>query len=174
MYCNYCGQPIEDDSAFCNKCGRPIGQPKETVLENMPQTQTQRTKKKPKKSLFGRLVKVVLAVIAVFAFLRSINPDNNILNIDSMREAYALSQEVIKEEILTPQSAEFPAFEPEFVTQRYEVITYEGIEFQVYTVTAYVECENAFGTMIRADYVVEIGFPSDSSIDSIYYNIVEF
>lgn len=172
MYCKFCGQQIEDDAAFCSKCGKSVNQAGETVQTEEPQPKS--VKSKSKKSLFRRVLKALLVVVAVCAFLRSINPDNNILNIDTMREAYSYSQDVIRGEILTPQTAEFPKFEPEFVTQHYETITYEGIEYQVYTVTAYVDYENAFGTMIRLDYVVEIGFPSDSSVDSIFYNIVEF
>ena len=106
MYCKFCGQQIEDDAAFCSKCGKSVNQAGETVQTEEPQPKS--VKSKSKKSLFRRVLKALLVVVAVCAFLRSINPDNNILNIDTMREAYSYSQDVIRGEILTPQTAEFP------------------------------------------------------------------
>ena len=84
----------------------------------------------------------------------------------------ATAQEVIQDELLSPNSAVFPKFEPEFVTQRTKTVVYEGVEYNVYTVTAYVDSDNAFGTSIRSSFVVEIGFPTERDDGVYYYNIV--
>lgn len=44
--------------------------------------------------------------------------------------------------------------------------------YEIYTVSAYVDANNAFGAKFRQYYTVEIGLPVDQSIDIFYYNII--
>ena len=125
------------------------------------------------KTNYGRIIRrCIYIAILLLGACYSLNPDNNILNINSMRKAYSYAQEVIQDELLSPSSAVFPKFEPEFVTQRTKTIVHEGIEFRVHTVTAYVDSDNAFGAHVRCNFVVEIGFPTDGDSDMVYYNII--
>ena len=172
MYCKSCGKEINSSSTFCSNCGSPINNEAEITNTTNPMSDDSPIPKK-KTSLFRKLIYVAIAIILVMAFIKSLDPYGNILNIDTMREAYSYSQEAIcKDVLIDPTSSEFPKFEPDFVTQISEKHTYDGIEYDVYTVTAYVDSNNAFGAKFRMNYTVEIGFPVDSSIDSIYYNIV--
>lgn len=113
-------------------------------------------------------IKIILVIVAI---LYTMDPYRNIINIKDMRKAYSCAQEVISDDLLVKEY-EFPRFEPEFVTQRTKTIEYEGVEYRVHTVSSYVYAENMFGVMMRTDYVVEIGFPTDSDVSGYYYEII--
>jgi len=125
------------------------------------------------KKVLGVLWRGAKIILVIVVILYSLDPYRNIINIKDMRKAYHYSKEVISEEILAKEY-EFPKFEPDFATQRTKTIEHEGVEFDVHTVTAYVYIENAFGTMVRNDYEVEIGFPKDKDVDGYYYRIIYF
>jgi len=92
----------------------------------------------------------------------------------STREViYEESKSVIMEQLLSPTSAIFPDFESTFVVDNGKEIVYEEIVYHTYTVNAYVDSHNAFGTMIRQKYQVIIGLPSNSEdAGTVYYEIV--
>ena len=132
-----------------------------------------REEKKKQSHNIPRIVwRVVWVVFLICCASYTLNPDNNILGIHGMRKAYASAQEVVQSELISPNSAVFPTFEPEFVTQKTKKVTYEGVEYKVYTVTAYVDSHNAFGTLVRNSFEVEIGFSTGGDDDAYYYNIV--
>ncbi|MGM9652285.1 MAG: zinc-ribbon domain-containing protein [Eubacteriales bacterium] len=162
MKCRYCGAEMEDAALFCEKCGTPSGKEKAAV------------QKQPVR--FGKILKglltLILGVLILWGVVYQLNPDNNILGIEDMRKSYEIAQQVILEELSTPSTAEFPKFDPEFVTQRAERIEYEGYEFRVRTVTAYVDYQNLFGASVRGRYQVLIGLPTSSTADVYYYEIV--
>ena len=56
----------------------------DTTAQTSDSGQTQN--KKP--GVVKIIIYIVVGIIAVMAFFRSINPDNNILGIENMREAY--------------------------------------------------------------------------------------
>lgn len=200
MYCKYCGKEISDSASFCRYCGKETqNTSRRTVDRNVVNNGRENTEKEKKSSRspsatssrssggkyaryekkdkqsprFSRIIwRFVWIVLLICCASYSLNPDNNILGINGMRKAYATAQEVIQNELLSPNSAVFPEFEPEFVTQRTKSVTHEGIEFKVYTVTAYVDSNNAFGASVRSKFVVEIGFPTEGDSDVYYYNII--
>ena len=92
----------------------------------------------------------------------------------SNREAiYEESQSGILDNLLSPTSAEFPDFKNSFVSDNMEDIVYDGITYHTYTVTAYVDSHNAFGTMVRQKYQVMIGIPVSADFSgSIYFKII--
>ena len=61
---------------------------------------------------------------------------------------------------------------PDYVARSSEKVTFESVEYSIYTVSAYVDSNNAFGARFRQKYTVEIGLPVDTSIDGYYYNII--
>lgn len=194
VFCCRCGKRIvrndgskekrtDTSNAHPNRAG---GEPRRTPYRATEQRQKEHTspakgryekaeesQNTKKATGYGRIIRrcIYIAVLLLGACY-SLNPDNNILNINSMRKAYSYAQEVIQDELLSPSSAVFPEFEPEFVTQRTKTIVHEGIEFRVHTVTAYVDSDNAFGANVRSNFVVEIGFPTDGYSDMVYYNII--
>lgn len=172
MNCKSCGNEISEGAAFCSKCGTPIEQSTVDIEVQTEQTDTPAEAVRPKISLWKIIRYAILAIAIVFGIGRALDPYSNILHIDEMRESYKCAQEVILDNLSTTV-AEFPPFEPDFVTQRAETVEYEGEEYMVRTVTAYVEAENIFGTMMKCNFVIEIGLPVDPSVDNYIYTIIE-
>ena len=86
---------------------------------------------------------------------------------------YEESQSVIEKFLLSPMSAVFPEFKSSFVSDNEEEMVFEEITYHTYTVTAYVDSQNAFGTMVRQKYQVIIGISVNAEISgSIYYEII--
>ena len=172
MFCRFCGKEVNADAAFCPACGKSLVEQPGNVA-----TPSEATSKQPRKTVNAfSLIKIVLYVIGAIILIKlgnwALNPDNDLMGIGNMREAYSLAQQVILDEIRTPASAQFPDFEREFVTQTSEPLMYEGENFNVYTVTAYVDAENAFGTLVRHKYQVKIGLPESRDFDNFYHELV--
>lgn len=164
--CNHCGLELTDLTAPCPNCGT-------LPTENAPpKTEKKLSKAEITIEIIKLIAKAGLIILVVWLALRKLNPDNNILGIADMRECYSYAKEVITEQLLTPSTAEFPDFEPEFVTQSSEKFEYDGYTYDVHTVTSYVDSQNIFGVMVRINYQVYIGLPMDSGNDSYYYEIV--
>lgn len=172
MHCTSCGKELEPNCAFCSGCGSPVSDESEVPNETASESAESAGPEK-KKPLIVKLLYAIGAIILVLAFIKSLDPYGNILGVDTLREVYSCSQEVICDEVLLdPAGAEFPKFDPDYVTRSSEKLTYEGVEYYVYTVSAYVDSNNAFGARFRQKYTVEIGLPVDTSIDGYYYNII--
>ena len=173
MNCKSCGNEINEDAAFCSKCGSPVEQPQiDTEIQTEP-TESQAEAVRPNISLWKICKYAILAIAIIFGIGHALDPYSNIMYIDEMRESYKCAQEVILDN-LTTTVVEFPPFEPDFVTQRGEKVEFEGEEYIVRTVSAYVEAENIFGTMTKHNFVVEIGLPVDPTVDNYIYTIIEF
>lgn len=119
-----------------------------------------------------RILYVVIGIIVIMAFVRSMNPDNSIVGIDSMREAYSAATEVVAEQFSSETEMDFPKFNKDFIIGHFEELTYEGEEYHVYTVSSYVDFKNIFGTDSRNEYVVKVGLPTTKENDNYYYEIV--
>ena len=63
-----------------------------------------------------------------------------------MPECYAFSQELVKEKLKSPKSADFPAYDPDFFSEK---------DGKVY-VTSYVDAQNSLGANVRTDYIATI------------------
>lgn len=124
-------------------------------------------KKKP--SYIKTVLYIIVGIIAVMAFVRSLNPDNNIIGIDGMREAYKVAEQVIEDEFTT--EVKFPKFKAKFIPQRYEKFTYNDEEYHLYTIKSYFNVKNIFNTDIRDEYVIKIGLPVNKDAD-YYYEFV--
>lgn len=69
MYCEFCGNQIEDDALFCESCGKSVNTIPDRVRRTQPQRKGRyRKKKKSVGSKIGKLlVGIVLVVVAIFA-----------------------------------------------------------------------------------------------------------
>ena len=123
-------------------------------------------------SIIKSIIYVLIVVIAIIAFISNLNPDNSIVGIDSMREAYKVATEVVTEQFSSETELEFPKFDKNFIMGHYEELKYEGEEYHVYTVSSYVDFKNIFGTDSRNEYVVKVGLPTNKENDNYYYEIV--
>lgn len=68
--------------------------------------------------------------------------------IDYKLKAFTYSKELVKDQLKSPSSADFPFYDKSFVKE------YNG----KYTVKAYVDAENSFGATVRVDYEAQITF----------------
>ena len=171
MFCTACGNQIEDGQKFCTSCGQANYESKTTANPQMGIDPPPKKKHPIRRYLFSIIFAVILS--AVFNHYFS-DPYSNILGITSMREAYDYAQEVILDELLAPSTAVFPDFNPEFIKRHSKNLTYEGIDFYMYTVTAYVDAANAFGTPIRSAFSVDIGLPVKRSDYQYYHELLYF
>ena len=138
----------------------------DTTAQTSDSGQTQN--KKP--GVVKIIIYIVVGIIAVMAFFRSINPDNNILGIENMREAYGYAKEVVQDSFIS--KVKFPKFKSEFITDKRESITYEGQEYRLYTVKSYFDMKNMFNVEIRDEYIITIGLPVNNDVDTYYYEVV--
>lgn len=138
------------------------------IVEN---TQTNQNPKS-KFIFIKRILYVVIGIIVIMAFVRSINPDNSIVGIDSMREAYSAATEIVSKQFSSETEMDFPKFNKDFIIGHFEKLTYEGEEYHVYTVSSYVDFKNIFGTDSRNEYVVKVGLPTNKENDNYYYEII--
>lgn len=197
MFCKYCGYQISDSAVYCSHCGKKLAssvgnRERDIKVEHSEETVpavgsvvAESTRKaeeiayrgkyfsseKTRKKAIRIILRCIYAAFLICICLYVSNPDNNLLNIHDMRKAYTYSQEVVKEEFTTP-NCEFPRFDADFVNQRSKLIEFEGDEYRVYTVTAYVYAETVFGTQLRWQYSVDIGFATENGNDDIYYNLI--
>lgn len=95
-------------------------------MDNDVITNEQNLLPKKKPSTIKIILYIFVGIIAVLAFIRSLNPDNNIIGIDGMREAYGVAKQVIQEDFTT--DVKFPKFKSEFIPNRYEKFTHESKE----------------------------------------------
>lgn len=185
MTCQKCGAEIGEMDKVCGKCGLPVEQDtntqnmeKSVSIQNPTYNGAQSVAQPFTVRKIGKILKqiasLVIAIVFIVVVVKANNPDNNILGIKSMREAYRISQDVIRDYIDTPKTAKFPKFEPEFVTQLTEDIFYEGEKYRTHTVSAYVDYDNIFGVNVRSKYVVKIGFAEAGDYDDYFYEICEF
>lgn len=71
MFCNKCGNKLEDDMKFCNKCGNKVG---EIIVDSNKETSKTDSYNKKKKS---NLVPILMAIGIVVVFLVFINKMGN-------------------------------------------------------------------------------------------------
>lgn len=188
MYCTRCGKELSDDMQFCVNCGKRVEEmvaevPQDknaaagnTILDtNQVEAKSENETLKNLWDIVKTIVSIVIVIVVVIAAIRYFSdPYRNVLNIDSKRKAYQTSQEVIRDQIYTPKSAEFPKFDTKYISHGSELVEYEGQEYWGYTVTAYVDYENIFGVEVRSDYQVLIGLPKGGDSDGYYYEVIYF
>jgi hypothetical protein len=66
------------------------------------------------------------------------------------RDAYKMSQEFVKDQLKSPSTAQFLAYEDSHV-----IVTYDG---EWYLVSAMVDSENGFGATVRTSYICKLKF----------------
>lgn len=141
-------------------------------MNNIDETAQTNQNSRHKFSVIKIVLYIFIGIILVMAFLRSLNPDNNIIGIDNMRKAYSIATEIVTEQFLEGTEIDFPKFDKNFVKSRSEELTYEGEDYYVYTVSSYFKFENIFGTDTRDEYVIKVGLPTNKKNDNYYYEII--
>lgn len=67
---------------------------------------------------------------------------------------YYYSQRLVKEQLKSPKSAEFPRYSENFITQNGDTVV----------VSAYVDAQNSFGAQIRTNYIATIQLKNNKPI----------
>ena len=111
---------------------------------NMQNTQPINTKSQN----HGCLISIIV-IIAFFAIIGLIIPDseNEKTSKDSTYiSCYYFSQNLVKKQLKSPKSADFPWYSDSFIKDKGDTII----------VSAYVDADNSFGANIRTNYVATI------------------
>lgn len=165
MFCGNCGHKIEDGEAFCGNCGQAVSRTQKVQEVDIAKL----IKKLPFKQIGYGVLVVLFVALLIWSFIDMSNPDNDLLDISSMREAYAASQQAVSDSLLAPTSAEFPKFDSKYVTRNFGEYTFYGRPCYVYTVNAYVDAQNTYGVLVRSYYSVDIIFPEGREKGEFYY-----
>ena len=96
------------------------------------------------------IVILLLCIIGLKAIIFGSAKSSSSQN-DYKYSAYAYSKELVRDKLKSPSSADFPIYDPSFVTKK----------GNTYTVIAYVDAKNSFGTKVRTNYVADITFTND-------------
>ncbi len=89
-------------------------------MNSNTETNGQAVQQKKKPGYIKIILYIIIGIIAVAAFIRSLNPDNNIIGIDGMREAYKVATQAIENEFST--EVKFPRFKSEFRQPRVKLL----------------------------------------------------
>lgn len=136
-YCRACGHVVHFDARTCPDCG-------------VPDPSTRKHREKSQAELVGILGAAGFVGFLFFACVLRSGPDSSTSQGSSDYSdkigAMTTAQEIIKRELKSPSTADFPWSIDEYV------ITNLG--GNRWTVSGYVDAQNGFGAMIRSDWNV--------------------
>lgn len=100
------------------------------------------------------IIEIVLSAFVIIVVVNAIKSDS-----PHYPECYAFSQELVKEKLKSPMSADFPAYDPDFFSEK---------DGKVY-VTSYVDAQNSLGATVRTKFIATIevnskGKPTKGSV----------
>jgi len=114
--------------------------------KSTPEKTPEEKKKENKNAAIGCITLIVIAAIVVWFFYPKGEKAEKL-------DAYIYSQTVVKENLKSPSTAQFPA-------QKYATIT--KIDEGKYKVEAFVDAQNTFGAMLRKPFIAIMRKNSDN------------
>ena len=92
------------------------------------------------------IVVAIIATIGVLIYVDNKDKTKTPSKSDTYIDSYYYSQELVKDKLKSPKSADFPWYSDSFIKEKGDTIT----------VTAYVDADNSFGANIRVNYIATI------------------
>lgn len=92
------------------------------------------------------IVVAIIAAIGVLIYVDNKDKTKTPSKSDTYIDSYYYSQELVKDKLKSPKSADFPWYSDSFIKEKGDTIT----------VTAYVDADNSFGANIRVNYIATI------------------
>ena len=101
--------------------------------------------------VFAALIFLIIGIIGIFKVIFAFTEgDKNDKVSDYLVWSY--TQDIVKESLKSPSSADFPSFSEAFIL---------NVEGDDYRVTSYVDAKNSFGVKVRNDFVVTLTVTKD-------------
>lgn len=117
----------------------------------------------PKKATIGGCsILIVFALILFFIVKSCISPDETEIRAKEEKAAFYSSQEYVKQNIKSPSTAKFPPYDKSYVTR---------FNDSTYVVKSYLDAQNGFGAMLRANYSCIILFRKTGRVEGFGFAI---
>ena len=92
------------------------------------------------------IVILILTVIGALIYVNNKDKTKTPTKTETYISCYTYSQELVKDKLKSPKSADFPWYSDNFIKEKGNTIT----------VTAYVDADNSFGANVRVNYIATI------------------
>lgn len=167
MFCQNCGNRIENDSVFCNICGTKVDPMNEGGTANATKsTSAQAEENVPVTpavfslkliwEIVSWVIKALVVILILMGLSYQLDPHHNLLGYREARRMYSAAQEAIENEIyeeLGDVKLKFAPYKDTDISNRTEDVVFEGIEYSTMGFMSYVEIDGE-----RFDYQIIIGF----------------
>ena len=102
------------------------------------------------------IVILILTVIGALIYVNNKDKTKTPTKTETYISCYTYSQELVKDKLKSPKSADFPWYSDNFIKEKGNTIT----------VTAYVDADNSFGANVRVNYIATIQVKNGDNIQS--------
>lgn len=167
MFCQNCGNRIEDDSVFCNICGTKVNSTNEGGTANATKsTSAQAEENVPVTpavfslkliwEIVSWVIKALVVILILMGLSYQLDPHHNLLGYQEARRMYSAAQEAIENEIYEEfgdVKLKFASYKDTDISNRIEDVVFEGTEYSTMGFMSYVEIDGE-----RFDYQIIIGF----------------
>ena len=149
--CPECLHEVSDNADKCPNCGFPVSDMKNASKEERGNESNGTSKKKSK---IGGWIIAAIVIVFLTMFVRCVfstsnssysNYSGGYSSDDIETTAYILSKEAVKSQLKAPSTAKFC---------KQSECTFVSAGTNKYMMTGWVDAENGFGAMLRADWAV--------------------
>lgn len=150
--CPKCSYPNPDHLPECFQCNEPLeAQVAAEVAPDAPAASTESDRKAVTPLQMGIFFAVIIALGCIVAMVL---PDTKNQKFDDLNNVYWMSTVFVKRQLKAPSTADFPALSD--TNHPRPLISKTGEHS--YSVTSYVDAQNAFGAKLRKAYTCKLTY----------------